>query len=251
MKIDSRKIFWVLMNVGLLVLIVFLVYGLKALARYSSSLGPARVIYVSAEGKAVAVPDIAKVSFAVVSEGVSPAEIQKENTEKMNNALRLVKEQGIEEKDIKTTQYSLSPRYEYDEKRKWSFIVGYELRQSVELKIRNFSKISPILAGLPELGINEIGQLQFDVDSPDEYQNQARKEAFAKARVKAESMAEQNGTRIRRVVTFSESFGYWPPPTPFAAKEGFGGGLEAVPQPIIEPGTQEVTAQVNVTYEIR
>lgn len=248
-KFDSRKIFWFLINVGLAVLILLAFSGWKALYRYGASLNPARVINVSAEGEAVAVPDIAKFNFSVVSEGSDPVALQAANTAKMNEAISFVKKQGAADKDVKTAQYSLSPRYEYDEKNRRSFIYGYELRQSVEVKIRDFTKISAILAGLPERGINEISQLQFDIDDPDKYLSAARREAFAKARVKAEVMAEQNGVRVKRVVTFSESSGYFPP-IYFAKEASFEGGI-AVPAPVIEPGSQEVKVQVSVTYEIR
>lgn len=249
MKFDTKNIFWVLINVTLAVLIFVLIAGSTALARYGRSLAPARLINISADGEVVAVPDIAKVNFSVVSDGVDPITIQTENTKKVNSAIDFVKAQGISAKDIKTSQYNLSPRYEYDEKRRQSFISGYELRQSVEVKIRDFSKIAAILGGLPERGINEIGQLQFDIDDRDVYLNQARKEAFAKARTKAEAMAKQNGTRIKRVVTFSESQGYVPPIFYAAKESGFEGS--PAPMPTIEPGSQEVKVQVTVTYEIK
>jgi len=246
---DAKKIFWVLLNVALAVLVVGLIYGIKAASFYSRSLNPARVISVSAEGKSVVIPDVAKINFGVISEGANPVDLQTDNAKKVNGALEFIKSQGVEAEDIKTAQYNLAPRYEYDEKLRRSFIVGYELRQNISSKLRDFSKISAILGGLPELGINEIGQLQFDVDDPDKYLNEARKEAFEKARVKAESMAKQNGVRLKRVVNFYESQGY--SPMPLYAKSEIGGELSSPLAPTIEPGTQEVTLQVSVTYEIR
>ena len=247
MELNSKKIFWVLLNASLAILAVGLIYTVRTIDRYSRSLNPAALINISAEGKVVTVPDIAKINFSVISEGVDPTVLQADNTKKINEAIAFVKKQGLDEKDIKTAQYNLSPRYEYDEKKRRSFIVDYELRQNVELKIRDFAKISEILAGLPDLGINEIGQLQFDIDDPDIYLNEARQEAFSKARTKAEAMAKQNGVKIKRVVTFSEFSGYV---SPIFYSKG-AGQLEAAPAPVIEPGSQEVTVQVSVTYEIK
>ncbi|MDP3901872.1 MAG: SIMPL domain-containing protein [bacterium] len=250
MRLDSKNIFWTLINVGLAVLIVGMLYGVKVVGSYGSSLAPSRTIMVSAEGKAVATPDIAQVSFSVISEGVDPVKIQENNTQKINAAIDFVKDQGIKSDDIQTSQYNLYPRYEYDKERRQTFISGYQLVQGVSLKIRDFSKISFILAGLPNLGVNEIGQLRFEVDDQDVYLNQARAEAFAKAYSKAKVMAKQNGVSIKRVVTFSESQGYYPPGPIYRA---LGGAVaeDMAMAPTIEPGSQELNVVISVTYEIR
>ena len=232
----------------MVVLAAGLFYGIGAVKNYSGSLVPGNTITVAAEGKVVAIPDIAAFSFAVVSVGQNSIALQSENIKKMNGAIEFVKSQAVDEKDIKTTQFNLFPRYEYDEKRRQSFITGYELRQSVQVKIRDLSKISPILGGLPNAGINEIGQLQFDMDNPEFYLNQAREQAFGKARAKAEAMASQNNVKIKKVVGFAESPNFISPI--YARAEAMGGPL-AAPQPTIEAGSQEVSVNVNVTYEIR
>ncbi|MDP2695702.1 MAG: SIMPL domain-containing protein [bacterium] len=250
MKTDSKSLFWALLDVLLLVLIFALVFGAKAVDRYGASLAPARVITVSAEGEAVAKPDVATINFSVVSEGSDPVKVQEENTKKINPAIEFVKKQGIDEKDIKTSQYNLSPRYEYDENKHRSFVVGYQLTQSVTIKIRDFTKISIILGGLPGLGVNQISRLQFEVDDQDAYLSQAREEAFSKAATKAEVMARQNDVRIGGVVTFSESQGFVPP---YPAYRTFEDAVvsSGAPIPIIEPGSQEVKVVVSVTYEIK
>ena len=241
--------FWLLLNIVLVVVVLAGLASLKALYRYSKSLPASRTITVSAEGKTVVLPDIASFYFSVVNEGSDPEKIAEKNNVVINEALGFVKEEGVEDKDIKTTGYDLSPRYEYDEKRKTSFISGYRLTQTVTVKIRDFTKISKILGVLPGFGINQIGSLSFSVDEPDVYLNEAREQAFKKARAKAEAMARQNGTKIKRVVTFSEFGGGYPPIPIFAKAEigGFGGDVVA---PRIEPGSQEVAVNVSVTYEI-
>lgn len=247
---DSKVWFWNLLNVLLVVLVSVGLGGVKAFWRYSNSLPSARTITVSAEGKTTAVPDIAAVSFSVVTEGKNPESVVAENTKKMNVSIEAVKKEGLDSKDIKTAGYNLSPRYEYDEDRKTNFISGYTLTQTVTLKIRDFSKIGKILGLLPGLGVNQVGGLSFDVDDPEGYLNTARQEAFEKAFAKAKAMAEQNRTKIKRVVTFSDSPSYYPRPLYFASESAFGKG-GAAPTPIIEPGSQEVTVSVSVTYEIR
>lgn len=252
-KLDTKNIFWILLNTILAVGIIFLVLGLKVVLRFTASLPPARTITVSAEGKTVVSPDIASINFSVVTDGADPAELSKENADKLNKTIAFLKEQGIDPKDIKTAGYNLYPKYEYDEEGRTSFISGYTLNQTVYIKIRKFEKIGVILGALPQYGVNEISSLNFDIEDPDQYLNTARQEAFAKAYAKAKTMAQQNGTSIKRVVTFSEGGRGYPGPIFYAATEkgGYGGDGGPLPLPTIEPGSQEVNIQVTVTYEIR
>jgi uncharacterized protein len=249
---NAKNWFWGLLNGVLVVGMLLGLVGLQALYKYQRSLYPARTINVSAVGEANVSPDVATLSFSVVSEGEDPEEIATENNEKINEAVEFVKSEGIEAQDIRTTGYNLSPRYEYDEKLRRSFITGYTLTQTVQVKVRDFEKVGTILGRLPELGINQIGSLQFDIDDPEVYLNRARKEAFDKARVKAELMAGQNGVKLGRVVNFSEYQSGPPGPIPYYAEAfGRGGDVAAVSAPKIEPGSQEVTVSVSVTYEIK
>lgn len=245
-----KNIFWILIYIILGVAILLGLSWSYNLWRGGKAIMPVRLLSVNAEGKAVVPPDIASVSFSVVSEGPDPEKLTVENNRQMNAAIDFVKGEGIEDKDIKTAGYNLSPRYEFDEKRRKSFISGYTLTQTVFLKIRDFLKIGKILGGLPAYGINDIGSLSFDIENPDKYLNAARKEAFEKARAKAESMASQNGVKIKRVFNFSESPIFYPRPFAVGAF-GKGGDFGGPSAPTIEPGSQEVTVQVSVTYEIR
>jgi uncharacterized protein len=252
---SSRTLFWTAINLILIALTVIiwkiLIFGLPILPQLQT-------ITVNAEGKAVVTPDIATISFSVISEGKDPGVIQEENIKKMNAAIAFVKDKGVGEKDIKTTGYDLYPRYDYSRPRpvgqNTPFILGYTLTQTVTIKVRDLEKISPILGGLPGTGINQITSVGFDIDDPEIYLSEAREEAFKKAFDKAQIMARQNGTSIKRVVTFSESGGGYPGPYYFAESRalGFGGDTaSAPPAPSIETGTQDVTVFVTVIYEIR
>ncbi len=253
----SKTFFWSLLN---LILIVGLILGLKVLLFRSPIVTPEETVTVSAEGKATVIPDIAVISFAVISEGKDPSVIQKENTDKMNAAIEFVKGQDIDKKDIKTAGYNLSPKYDYQRGGIESYpyppsgvpvIAGYTLTQTVEVKVRDLDKVAPILAGLPGKGINQIYGPNFTVEDPDTYLNDARREAFEKAMAKVEAMAKANGVRIVRVVTFSENQGGYPIFYDRVESFGKGGAAPAPMPPTIEPGSQEVNVQVSVTYAIR
>jgi len=243
--------FWILLNIVLAVAVLFGLSATKYLWKQSRSVFPARTINISGEGKVVVAPDVATLSFSLVAEGQDPEKLQSDNVGKIAKAVDFLKAQSVDAKDIKTAGYNLSPRYEYNDKTRRSYISGYTLTQSVFVKIRDLSKVGKIMGGLTPLGINEISGLSFDIDDPDKFLNQARAEAFEKARAKAEAMAKQNRVRIGRVVNFSEFGGGYPIPI-YARAEAFGKGGDAVAPlpPTIEPGSQEVTVNVNVIYEI-
>lgn len=209
-----------------------------------------RTITVSAEGKSQLAPDVARVSFAAVTEGDVAAEIQEANGKIIAAAIEYVKGMGVEPKDIQTTGYNLSPRYEYDEKKKKTFISGYTITETVSLRLTDFTKIGALIGGLPSVGINQINSVSFEVSDPDKSLGSAREEAFKRAYAKAAQMARQNKTRLGRVVTFSESQGGIYSPRYFAA-ESFGkGGIDAMPA-TLEPGSEELSVSVSVTYELK
>ncbi|MBN2197782.1 SIMPL domain-containing protein [Candidatus Wolfebacteria bacterium] len=251
---DNSKLKNITVAVFLIFLMLAVVYSVffGPVKHFTDSMVPTRTFSVSAEGKVTVSPDIANLSFSVISEGSNPKTIANENVQKMNAAINFAKSQGIEEKDIKTSQYSLNPRYEYDEDKKTSFISGYTLTQTVLVKIRNLDKVADVVAGLPGLGINQIGSISFDIDDPEVYLADARNQAFEKAAKKAEEMASQNNIKIDKIISFSD----WNSSPRFyeqSAKTalGMGGVDSSVPVPQIEPGSQEVTVQVSITYGIK
>jgi len=239
----------------LIFLSIVIIYSLffGPIKKFSDSLMPVRTITVSAEGKVIVSPDMARISFAVVSEGVDPKTISQENIKNINTAIDYLKTKGIEEKDIKTTQYNLSPKYEYDEKTRKTFISGYTLTQNVLVKIRDLNKVAEVISGLTEVGINRIDSISFEIDEPEKYLAEARNQAFEKAKKKAEEMALKNSVKLGKVINFSE----WEPTTrPYDNLKTLGMGGEggvAAPSvlPKIQPGSEEITINVNVTYEIK
>ena len=235
---------------GVLTLVVIYSVVWGPARRYMDSLYPSRTINVSAEGKVTVSPDVAKFSFSVVNEGSDPAKIANDNNAKINKAIDFIKSQGVDAKDIKTISYSLDPNYVYDEKTRRQYLSGYKLTQTVQVKVRDLNKVAVVLAGLPELGINQIGSISFEVDDQEKFLKEARDKAFDKAKTKALEMANKNGVSIRKVINFSE---YQNGPIPYYGAEkamGMGGAISSV-APSIQPGTQEITVNVNITYEIR
>ena len=231
-------------------------------------------ITISAEGKVDAVPDVARVDFSVIAQGKTPKGVQRQVSEKMNKIVDFIKEQGVDAKDIKTLNISVNPRYyySYDYPRipcplmdevypsssspiscppKSPVIIGYEASQTLDVKIRELDNAGDIIDGAVENGATQVGGINFSIDDPDELRAQAREQAFVKAREKAEALAKIAGMKIKRVITFSESDGYFPPYYRTMDAMGMGGGVEKGIETSIEPGSQEVTVTLSVTFEIK
>lgn len=240
-----------------IIIIIFLIFLMSVIVyslfwgpakKIADSFRPAKTIMISAQGKVVLSPDIAKISFSVVSEGTNPKIVVEENNKKMNNAIDSVKLLGVDEKDIKTIQYNLNPRYEYYEENKKTFISGYTLTQTVLVKVRDLNKTAEILAGLPNLGINKIGSISFGIDDPEKYLTEARNKAFEKVKNKAGEIAIKNNIKLGKIIDVSEYQDF--PQYSYKDYENIRMEL-SIPTPQIQPGTEEITSNVNITYEIK
>lgn len=206
-------------------------------------------IMVRAEGKSYVIPDIAKASFGVTTEGKDIKEITKENTDKMNKIIDDLKNLGVKTEDIQTTSYNLSPQYNWTNSGR-SFL-GYSLHQQIIVKIRDFTKIGDIVASATNNGANTIGDLQFEVDDMDAFVQEARAEAIKKAKEKAKTLAEQTGLKIGKLINVSDNADSLPRPI-YETAFGMGGAADAKAlAPQIEPGQKEINITVFLTYEVR
>ena len=203
-----------------------------------------QTVSFAGEGKVKAEPDTAKVDIGLVTEGKDTISVQNENSSKMNAVIKFLKERGIGEADIKTSNYSLSPKYEYGKGK--SSLVGYVLNQNLTVTVRNLDKIGEILDGAVSSGANQINSVSLFVDKPEELKNKAREEAVKNAKEKAKSISQIAGFRLGRLVNFQENL-FGEPPVFFETMAKGG----AAPAPQIEPGSQEIKVNVTLTYLIK
>jgi len=251
--------FIVLLNIFLAVLIVSTAVGIQNQIKEGRYIGQEietkNTISVSDTGEIYATPDLALTTFSVVNEAKTVSEAMAENTEKMNAVIDFVKDQGVEGKDLKTTGFNIYPRYEWQKQvglppyppEGRRVLVGYEVRQSLEVKIRDMGKIGNIIEGATAAGANQVGNLQFTIDKEDELKAEARKQAIDKAKAKAKELASQLEVNLVRITNFTES-SVVPIPRYYGLEEiGLGGAAEA---PQIETGENKITVTVTITYEI-
>jgi len=249
-----KFVFGVLAVLFLVVLVIWFGVGISNKIKEGKYIGrdieARNVITVSGTGEIYAKPDLALISFSVVIEKKTVEEAMTESAKKMNAVIDSVKKQGVEKKDLKTTNFAISPRYEWPKDeflREKRILVGYEVTQSLEVKIRDLAKIGDVIQAATEAGVNQVGDLQFTIDKQDELKSQARKEAIEKARVKAKEMAEQLGVKLIRITNFNEDW-IMPVPSPYFMEKGKGLGSAEAPQ--IETGENKIEVTVGLTYEI-
>jgi uncharacterized protein YggE len=236
---------------------------------YGKSIQPSsfRSFSVTGEGKATAIPDIAEFSFEVITQGgMDIGSLQTKNTDAANKVIAFIKSEGVADKDIKTQYYNVDPRYETYNCRTAPInpvsessvtevcppnkIVGYTITQSVDVKIRDFSKIGDIIGGVVTNGANQVGSLSFAVDDQTKVRSEARAEAIAKAKAQAEEIAQASGFKIGRLLNIQE--GYNPYPvyrTPNISMMAKSEGMDTS-SPTIQAGSQEVDVNVTMQYEI-
>jgi len=261
---------------GGVIAITVLAIGYAAISyvdSYGKAIQPSsfRSFSVTGDGKVVAVPDIAEFSFTVITEGGKDVSgLQTENTNKINKAIAFIKSKGVEDKDIKTSYYNVDPRYQtYQCRTTPSYItsgsvpsveacppasiVGYTITQSVDVKIRDFTKIGDVMSGVVTNGANQVGSLSFTIDDQTKVQNEARAQAIVKAKEQAQSIAKAGGFRVGQLLGISEGYNpYRSYSYDMAASNGIGGGMKAAiaPSPAIQAGSQEVSVTVTMQYEI-
>lgn len=213
------------------------------------NMGPAisRDLAIQGVGEVEVRPDVATITLGVTTGPQSTAGIANELlSQKVKAALAAVEAAGVAKDDTKTTNLSINPIYDYPNGRQQ--LRGFEGTQQIELKIRNLDSVGDIVTRTTAEGINQVGGIVFTVDKPEELQKQAETKAIANAQEKADSLAKSLGVRIKGVKFYSSNVSVPGKDGLLYAREGLGGGGGGVPTP---GGTQTITANVNVTYEIR
>jgi uncharacterized protein YggE len=220
-------------------------------------------ITVEGAGDAVAIPDTALFTFSIVEKGSTVKEAQDAATKKMSAVTVYLKAQKIEDKDIKTTDYSVNPQYDYVSetcvagvpcKPGRQVLNGYEVRQMVQIKVRDTAQAGTLLTGVGEKGASELSGLTFSVEDEDALKAEARGEAIDKAKAQADALAKKLGISLVRIVSFNENnggpimYGYGGMGKSMAMDAAVAPQAAPVPTPT---GENKITSNVTITYEIR
>lgn len=204
---------------------------------------------VSGEGKVIVPNEVAKLSVGIDESGSSLAQVQESVNKKTKTLTDSLKKLGVDEKDIKTVSYNISPQQDYSQNP--PRITGYIVSTSYEIKIDNLDKVNEALSVVTASGANMVGGISFDVkeETREEKLNEARKNAVKKAKEKAEGLAKAAGITLGRVINVSESQN---PTWPYPVALNSSGSMEVgKTNPEIKPGSNEISVTVSLTFEVK
>jgi uncharacterized protein YggE len=205
---------------------------------------------LTATGEVSRVPDIAIISAGVVSRSGTASAALQDAANRMDKVVAALKRAGVAERDIQTSNVNLNPEYRYPENQSPQ-LVGYTANNTLTIRFRDIRNSGKILDALVAVGANQINGPNLTVDKPEPALDEARANAVAIGRARAEAYARSLGLRVVRVVSITEGGGYAvppppPPPMPMMMARG-----ERDSSTAIAPGEQKLQVNLGMTFELQ
>jgi uncharacterized protein YggE len=215
-------------------------------ASASLATGDGTMLQVSAQADATRAPDVATISAGVVTQAADANAAMRDNATRMDKVMQAIQAAGIPARDIQTAGVNLNPQYRYVENQN-PVITGYQASNTVNLKVRDISRLGKVLDALVASGANQVNGPSFEIDEPGPVYDEARREALQQAQARAAMYAKTLGMRVRRIVSISEGGGYRPPgPVPMMAMSR----AKAESDTAISPGETSLSANLDVVFEL-
>jgi uncharacterized protein len=209
-------------------------------------------IWVTGEGKVTIKPDIANISLGVSSQEATVAEAMAKAKDAMNKVVAAIKANNIQDKDIQTQQYNISPTYTYNPQTGNQTISGYQVTNIVTVKLRDTSIASTVIGAVAEAGgdLTRIDSVTFTVEDPTPYYKEARQKAIEDADHKAQKLASLYGVKLGKPTLVSESSS-----TPISYSFPTHGYAYPVPvaapaMPTVSAGSTDITLYIQASYPI-
>jgi len=207
--------------------------------------GPAqavdRVVSVSGEAAVSAAPDSALMRIGVSTQAANARDASNANAQKMAAVLGALKDAGIAEKDIQTAWLSLQPQYETG-RPGTPRVVGFQASNQLNVKVRDVKALAGVLDRAIGAGATDVAGIEFVVSGQSKLLDQAREQAIADARRKAELYAKAAGGRVGQVISIAEESAPQSR-TPIALRAA----ATAMP---VAPGEQTLHVTVSVVYAL-
>jgi uncharacterized protein YggE len=210
------------------------------------------VLSVSGQGEAAVAPDMAIVSLSVLRQAKTAGAAVAANTTAMNEVMSALKADGIAERDIQTSNFSIYPQYRRSETKNGTIetqeIVGYEVTNALSVKVRDLSKLGGLIDQSVKLGVNSGGEITFTNDKPEAAITDARKAAVAEALDKAKTLTEAAGVKLGKILEISEGYARPMPPQPMMRMSM---AKDMAPAPVpVAAGENTYSVTVNVTFSL-
>jgi uncharacterized protein YggE len=210
------------------------------------------IISVSGEGEIAIAPDIAMINVGVVREAKTARAALTANSEAMAKVLAAMQTKGIQDKDLQTSNFNISPRYYYPphkngQERKPPSITGYTVSNNLAIRIRDLNSVGEILDQVVTLGVNTGGNIQFANDNPKQAIVAARKAAIKDAIEKANTLANAAGVKLGKILSITENSRGGRPVPMMKARFAAEAMSDSVP---VAAGENSYSVTVNIEWEI-
>ena len=203
---------------------------------------------LTATGEVTRVPDLAIISAGVVTRSTTATGAIQQAATRMARVREALRQAGIADKDIQTSNISLNPEYTYVNNQP-PRLNGYTASNQVSVRFRDITNAGSILDALVKEGANQINGPNLTIDKPESALDEARAKAIANGRARAALYARALGMQVVRLLSVSESGGYAvPPPMPMVMMAQERG---AAADTKIDPGTQQLQVTVSMSFELR
>tara|TARA_R110002072_G_scaffold116942_3_gene247616 strand:- start:4647 stop:5360 length:714 start_codon:yes stop_codon:yes gene_type:complete len=210
-----------------------------------ASQGP--VVELSVSEVVRSAPDVAQIGAGVMTRASTAREALTQNSQAMDRIIARLRELGIAREDIQTSNFSVSPQYDYNQGTGEQVFQGYNVNNQVQVKLRDLPRAAEILDALVSVGANNIYGPNFMLEDDDAVEEQARAQAFARGQRMAEEYARMAGYSRVRLLEVSESVqNQGPIPQPAMVRS-----MDASESaPPIEPGQVGTGVNLTVKYEM-
>ena len=206
----------------------------------------ATTLSISAYGEVKTAPDQASITLGVQTSAATAAQAMADNAQRMSQVTAALRRQGVADKDIQTSNISLSAQYDY-EQNKSPRLTGYQASNEVTIIVDDLRKLGPAIDAVTAAGANQINGVAFGLKDPQAAEDQARLKAVQALQAKAQLYASAAGYRIGRLVNLSEGGGSQA--VPYAPKMVAMAAVRQAPTPV-EAGELTVRADVSGLYEL-
>jgi uncharacterized protein YggE len=209
---------------------------------------PISTIQVSASAVVSAKPDRAEVDIGVVTQAAQSREAAASNASQSNAVLAALRKVLPEHADIRTVSYALTPNYRYQNGSEPT-LTGYTATNLVRVTVDDLDKVGVVLDAASQSGANRIQDIRFILRDPQSVRLSALREAAAKARTEAETLAGALGVRVVRVMSVESDDSSNRVPVRHIMMSAARAQSAVEPTPV-EAGTLDVSADVKLTVEI-
>jgi uncharacterized protein YggE len=202
-----------------------------------------RTLSITGHGEAHGRPDIAQIQAGVTTTAPTAAAALSGNNSRMNSVFAALKKLGVPDRNIQTSGFSVFPQYTNGDNNNPRRLTGYQVSNTVSVKLEEIDRTGPALDALVAAGANQMNGISFDIARPEPLLDQARADAVTDARHRAEVYAKAAGISLGPIQSISEN-GASAPPRPMYRMAMM---ADAAP---VAPGEQTLSADVTMVWEI-